>query len=138
MGSAMKRVVFIVLLVGICGLVCAEGARHNPAAISFNETNPEGQRVRDLTFDLTDEPAKTCMSGTWKAARAIKDPGNYTKNPAYRLERGELEILLINGPCDSYDSYMGDVKDRVFSGEHVEYGMRFHKTLGKVTGVFSK
>lgn len=138
LGSVIKRVGFLVVLLTPLGLTRAEEPRRSPAVVSFTETNPEGQQIRELTFGLTDEPTKTCISGSWKTARAIKDSGHYTKNPAYTLEKGRLEVLLINGPCDSYDSYIGQLKDRAFRGDHVAYGLGFSKTLGKVIGAYSK
>ena len=132
------HVAIFVVLIAAFGLIRAEETHHTQSVISFIETNSEGHRVRELAFDLTDQATKTCLGGTWKTARVVRDPGNYTRNPAYRLEKGSLEVLLINGPCDSYDSYVGELKGRTFKGDHVEYGMRFHKQLGTVTGEYAK
>ena len=60
------------------------------------------------------------------------------QGPAYRLENGRLEVLLVNGPCDADHSYRGTLENGVFSGDHVTYGMRVSKTLGRVTGSYSK
>ncbi len=134
-GSITRSSAFVIVAL-IC-LVGATGSR-GPGFIALIETNSAGHQVRELAFDLTDESTTTCLGGKWKTARAVKDPGHYTRNPAYTFREGELEILLTNGPCDSYDSYIGKVSGKAFSGDHVAYGLGFHKTLGRVTGAYSK
>lgn len=105
--------------------------------IAFTETSQTGEFVRKLTFELTGKNADACISGDWKQARAIDIRERYTKNPVYKIENGKIEILLINGICDSYNSYIGQLKDQVFHGRHVRYGLRFSETVGKVTGSYT-
>lgn len=104
---------------------------------SFVETNLEGQEVRTLALALTDENGKACIGGNWKRARVVADPGKYTKDPVYTLENGKLEVLLINGYCDAYDSYIGEIATGTFAGDHVRYGWG-SKIIGNVKGNLSK
>ena len=105
--------------------------------ISFTETNGEGQQVRQLSFVLTNEPVKTCISGDWKKAKVVNDIAAYTNNPAYTLENGKLEVLLVNQMCDAYDSYVGKLSNGKFLGDHVAYGLGFNKTFGSVSGAYA-
>ena len=123
----------ILLLVGFSG-----AAQNPPTTVSFIETDAAGQTVRKLSFALTENPAKTCISGDWKEAKVLGDEGHYTRSPAYTLDGDRLEVLLVNTLCDSYDSYTGNISGGAFSGEHVAYGLSFSKNLGKVAGEFSR
>ena len=116
---------------------CAAQVKSHYPTISFTETDSSGQDIRELTFALTDRPAKTCISGDWKEAAVLKDANRYTRSPAYTLANGKLEVLLINTMCDAYDSYSGTITGNKFSGDHVAYGLSFSKTLGKVSGAYS-
>lgn len=55
------------------------------------------------------------------------------KEPVYKLENGKLEVLLVNGFCDAYDSYIGQISNGAFEGEHVQYGWG-STSIGKVKG----
>jgi hypothetical protein len=134
----MKGAIAHVAILGALVSCLAANTQDPSNTMHFIETNSAGQRVRELAIELSSEPAKTCLSGAWKSARAVKDVDKYMQDPAYRLENGRLEVLLVNGPCDAYDSYRGTLLGGVFSGDHVTYGMRFSKTLGRVTGSYSK
>lgn len=116
------------------GLAVRSGAGNK---ITFIETNNAGQQVRHLSFVLTQKRANTCIAGNWKRAKPVNDTSAYTKDPAYRLDQGKLEILLVNQVCDSYNSYVGELSDRQFHGEHVVYGLDFNRTLGNVTGTYT-
>src|SRR6185437_12765430 len=98
----------VIALAGCCG-VAAHGRTSDLA--SFTETDSSGHQVRQLSFVLTNEPAQTCISGDWKKAKVAKDVTGYTHNPAYTLENGILEVLLVNQVCDSYDSYVGELSN---------------------------
>ncbi|KMM75015.1 hypothetical protein ACP93_13620 [Xanthomonas sp. NCPPB 1128] len=117
-------------------MACTTQVRHRYPTIAFVESNDTGKEVRKLTFELTDQPAKTCIAGEWKQARVVSDAGRYTESPAYTMEDGKLEVLLVNTVCDGYDSYVGAITGTTFSGEHVAYGLGFHKALGKVEGAY--
>ena len=134
----MRGAIARVAILGALASCLAANTQDPSNTMHFIETNSAGQRVRELVIELTSEPARTCLSGVWKGARAVKDVDKYMHDPAYRLENGRLEVLLVNGPCDAYDSYEGTLSDGAFSGDHVRYGMRFSKTLGTVTGSYSK
>ncbi|GAB3361962.1 hypothetical protein [Lysobacter tyrosinilyticus] len=121
------------LLASACS---AEVKSHYPT-VSLVETDGSGKDVRELRFELTDRPAKTCISGNWKQASVLTDTNGYTKSPAYIMADGKLEVLLVNTMCDAYDSYSGTITDNKFSGEHVAYGLGWSKTLGKVSGAYS-
>jgi len=138
LGSPAGGAVFGSILVVMFCLMLAEQSSGATAVFSFVETNSAGQRIRELAVDLSDAPATTCLGGAWRVARIVKDPKHYMRHPAYTLEKGRLEVLLINGPCDSYDSYIGEISGGSFRGDHVAYGLGFSKTLGRVTGGQSK
>ena len=53
--------------------------------------------------------------------RVVCDPDKYTKALVYRLTNVKLEGLLINGLCYSYDLYIGEKRNGVFAGKHVQY-----------------
>jgi len=69
-------------------------------------------------------------------AKAIDDRAGYTQKPAYTLENGRLEVLLVNSMCDAYNSYVGELSDARFRGDHVVYGLGYNKTLGTVSGTY--
>ena len=123
----------LVVLAGCGGVTTRDRAKN---LISFTETNGGGHQVRQLSFILTNESAKTCISGDWKKAKVVKDVDAYTNNPAYTLENGKLEVLLVNQMCDAYDSYVGDLSNGHFHGDHVAYGLGFNKALGSVSGTY--
>jgi hypothetical protein len=116
---------------------CSAGVKSYYPTVSFVERDSSQKDVRELSFELTDRPAKTCISGDWKQASVLADPGGYTKSPAYTLADGKLEVLLVNTMCDAYDSYSGTITGATFSGEHVTYGLGWRKVLGNVSGVYS-
>ena len=85
-------------------------------------------------FRLTDDPAETCLSGDWFRAKVVSADDLNLSDPAYTYSSGRLELLLVNGLCDSYRSLIGTVSDAQFSGEHVSYGLYGSTEHGKVTG----
>lgn len=105
--------------------------------VSFTETDGSGHIVQEISFELTNEAGHACIGGEWKKAKLIKEFRKYTHDPVYKVENGKFEVLLINNICDSYDSYIGQVSDGQFKGEHVVYGWG-SKTLGIVTGVYTE
>lgn len=124
-----------------CGLLggCALGAMVHGSGprIVFVETDADGQEVRKLTLALTEQRARTCIAGDWKRAKVVVDADKYTRDPAYTLEDGKLNVLLVTGICDAYDSYVGELSNGTFDGEHAAYGLGSSRTLGKVTGTYS-
>lgn len=137
LGGMVKFSVFILVLVVFAGCAGVTTRDRTKNLISFTEEDSAGHPVRQLSFILTNEPVKTCISGDWKKAKAIKDVAAYTNNPAYTLENGKLEVLLINQMCDAYDSYAGELSNGQFHGTHVAYGLGFNKTLGNVSGTYT-
>lgn len=125
----------LLLALSACGGLTARSSAGN--VIAFVETDSAGQQVRQLSFVLTRDRANTCISGNWMRSKIISDTPGYTKNPAYTLEDGKLEVLLVNQMCDSYNSYVGELSNGQFHGDHVVYGLGFSKTLGKVTGTYA-
>ena len=117
---------------------CAKYEHPDFPVVSFTETDAAGRKVRQLQVGLTAAPAKTCIAGDWKVVEVIRDEAGYTKNPAYTLVGGKLEVLLINSFCDSYNSYIGTLSGSSFSGEHVIYGLGTSKNLGSVSGAYSR
>jgi hypothetical protein len=134
----MKRIyVFLMALTSYGACDASPNTTILKGKISFVEATMEGKLVRKLTIELTDNIAETCIGKNWKKAHVINDIERYTKNPAYKIENGRMEILLVNNLCDSYDSYEGELTNQVFIGEHVRYGMNFSETIGKVSGTYS-
>lgn len=86
------------------------------------------------SFDLTDSPADTCLSGNWYMARSLAAPRGQVSKPAYRFESGQLEILLATELCDAYTSLIGTVSGSNFEGSHVSYGLFGSTEHGKVRG----
>jgi len=105
--------------------------------ISFNETSNAGQQIRQLSFALTNEPAKTCIEGNWRVAELVKGRYEQMHDPAYELKNGNLEVLLDNFACDAYDSYIGTLSGGQFHGKHVRYGLGHSNTLGNVSGTYA-
>lgn len=132
-----KLTALVLVLVALAGCSSATMHARTRNLLSFTETDGAGREVRQLSFVLTDEPAKTCIPGDWKKARVVNDEAGYTKAPAYTLESGKLEVLLVNQMCDAHDSYVGVLAGGRFQGEHVAYGLGFSKTLGKVSGTYA-
>jgi hypothetical protein len=116
---------------------CSSEVKSRYPTISFVETDSSGKNVRELAFELTDRPAKTCISGGWKQATFLRGANGYVKDPAYTRTGAKLEVLLVNTMCDVYNSYSGTIADGKFAGEHITYGLGFSKSLGKVSGVYS-
>jgi hypothetical protein len=87
-----------------------------------------------FSFDLTDSPADTCLSGNWYQARPLEAPRDQVSKPAYRFESGQLEILLSTELCDAYTSLIGTVTGSRFQGAHVSYGLFGSTEHGKVRG----
>jgi hypothetical protein len=54
--------------------------------------------------------------------------------PSYRYVDGRLEILLVNGVCDDYTSFVGTTSGAGFKGDHVSYGLSHSEQHGQVTG----
>lgn len=135
--SVIKSFISFALLIALTGC-SVPTLRHHYAGnvISFIEINSVGKEIRRLSFALTQESAETCLAGEWKQAKAISGDTGYTKNPAYTLKNGQLEVLLINDKCDLYDSYIGKISHGQFRGSHVDYGLGFNKTINNVTGEY--
>jgi hypothetical protein len=129
----MRNVVFLSVAGLLFSFGCASFGHASESSYSFVETDKEGQPVRTLDLALTDQKGRACIGGKWKLARIVSDPQSYARNPVYTLENGILNVLLINGICNVYDSYIGDITNGVFEGNHVRYGWG-SKTLGKVRG----
>lgn len=138
----MSKLISIIAL-GFLLVSCRQEFQSEHTTMSLTETDEAGRVVRELSFELTDQSAKTCLVGDWKVANALVDISSYTHNPAYAWRDGDLEILLVNRFCDSYDSYIGRIEGESFVGEHVIYGrgsgpMIEGSTAGIVSGIYSE
>ncbi|MFT3896310.1 MAG: hypothetical protein QM719_01190 [Thermomonas sp.] len=100
---------------------------------SLTETDETGKPVRTLRVQFTDRPGDACIGGNWKRVRVLSDPSRYTKDPVYDFSEDGLQILLINGICDSYDSYFFRKDEPVGQGTHDGYGMSGGETVGHVS-----
>lgn len=141
LGSMAKLIAILVIVLLLAS--CRQEIQNEHPMMSLTETDEAGTVVRELRFELTDQPAKTCLVGDWKVASALVDASSYTHNSAYAWRDGNLEILLVNRFCDSYDSYVGRIEGGSFVGEHVLYGrgsgpMIEGSTVGRVSGLYSE
>ena len=91
--------------------------------------------AREPIVALTNEPAKTCLSGEWFKVVVLSPGGLAFSQPAYTYSNGRLELLLSSELCDAYTSLVGSVSGGRFSGTHVSYGLFGSTEHGKVTGV---
>lgn len=99
----------------------------------LTETDDSGKAVRTLQLEFTDEAGDACVGGSWKRIRVLSDPSRYTNDPVYDFSNDDLQILLINGICDSYDSYFFRKGDAVGRGTHDHYGWSAAQTIGSVS-----
>ena len=129
--------IFAIMVAILLASSCSSEGKSRYPTISFVETDSSGKNVRELAFELTDRPAKTCISGDWKQAAFLHGANGYVRDPAYIRTGAKLEVLLVNTMCDVYDSYSGTIAGGTFAGEHVTYGLGFSKSLGKVSGAYS-
>jgi hypothetical protein len=100
---------------------------------AFTVTGEQGTHRPVLR--LVDRPAETCLSGDWLQAKVVSSDGMDLSKPAYRYRDGDLEILLVNGVCDAYTSFVGTTSGAGFEGDHVSYGLSHSEQHGHVTGV---
>jgi hypothetical protein len=100
---------------------------------SLAETADSGTPVRKLQLEFTDEAGDACIGGNWKRVRVLSDPSRYAKDPVYDSSGDGLQILLVNGICDSYDSYFFRGNDAVGQGTHDHYGWSATRTIGSVS-----
>jgi hypothetical protein len=93
-----------------------------------------GKPSRDVTFVVTDEPAETCISGTWKRLNISGDSALRLDQPAYSVSGRNLQILLSTDLCDAYNMLVGALQDGSFSGAHRFTGLGGSHDFGTVTG----
>jgi hypothetical protein len=78
------------------------------------------RKTRTLTFRVTDDPIKTCLSGSWRRLQLLQDsgPAQYApKNVAYETAGSFLSIDLLAGWCDVDNLIQGQLSEKQFSGE---------------------
>jgi len=109
-------------------------AWHTGAIWDFVLYRGRWKRDDALSFQLTDEPADTCIGGEWKQLRVISDPSQSTRSPAYLVEGRNLSILLSTGVCDAYNQLNGVLDARGFLGKHEASGLMHGALHGRVTG----
>lgn len=98
----------------------------------FTATGKDG--TSSAVIRLTDTPSDTCISGNWFRAKVVSADGLKLLDPAYTYSEGRLEVLLTNGLCDAYSSFIGTASGTQFSGAHVSYGLFGSTEHGKVIG----
>lgn len=86
------------------------------------------------SLQVTDEPAKTCMSGEWKSLHVVKESAAVMHEPAYLIEGRNLRILVWNLGCDRYDMLTGTIDDVGFVGSRNLNGLRDSTRIGPVEG----
>jgi len=116
----------------------------NPVwAIDISDT--AGAALGNIVFELTSEPADTCISGTWMKARLRSSTfksypleqwyeGDFF--PAYKIsagkENGKAEIALqLNAAiCDAYLFLTGEYSGRDGKGDFYSFGLGNSQELG--------
>jgi len=89
---------------------------------------------KTATFRITDEPAKSCLSGDWKRLIAVSDTAEFAYRPAYLVEGRKLTILIWTDICDLYDKIEGELSGSSFIGKLASDGVFGAYDLGKVVG----
>ncbi len=133
--------IIVISVLGALLAACNQTSESAYTTLSLVETDRSGEEVIKLIFGLTDHSISTCLNGDWKEARVLFEEGSYTEKPAYIWRNDQIEILLVNRFCDSYDSYIGNVTRGSFTGEHVRYGRGSgstieSSTIGRVSGSY--
>lgn len=100
----------------------------------FEAYDSRGKMEAKFDFEVTDEPADTCVSGKWKQLVALDGTKSTTHRPAYLLEGRNLSVLLSTALCDAYDEFRGELSADGFSGRHESSGLFGGKDHGKVVG----
>ena len=131
---------FIAVL-NIVGFAVPAASDSNPVWV-ISLLGVKGEALGTMTFELTTEPAKSCLSGEWKKVRVLQNSVQtlsdwFTMNdyyPSYSLDDGFFSIQLnMPGWCDAYRMLTGKLSDHEVSGEYTSDGMFGGTSLGTFT-----
>ena len=141
----VRNLAFVLMMFGATGCGPSASSQNGSPRVEKKQDSRSASEVWDFVdsgigesqsraFALTENPAKTCIGGSWRGAELLAGPKEGVVSPAYRLEGRNMEILLSNNTCDNYDSYIGTVDNGKFQGTHTSYGLGHSKDHGVVTG----
>jgi hypothetical protein len=134
------RITFIVAL--LLTFIAAPAASAAGPVWSINVFGLKGEALGTVTLELTDEDARTCMSGEWKKARLVKSSfQSPTKRyetrdyfPTYEADGQTLTIQMNpQGLCDAYLFFIGKFSDREGKGDYKALGLGGATPLGTFT-----
>jgi hypothetical protein len=109
---------------------------------SINVVGLKGEPLGTVTLELTDEGARTCMSGDWKKARLIQSS---FQSPTKQLEtkdyfptyeaNGQTVTIQLNPPglCDAYLMLSGKFSGNDGNGDYNSLGLGGVRPLGTFT-----
>jgi|SRR3954471_15543986 hypothetical protein len=122
--------------------VAAQAESVTGSVWSISVLGLKGESLGTITLGLTDESARTCMSGEWKRARLISSS---FQSPAKQFETGDYfptyetkgQILTIQmnppGLCDAYLFLKGKFTEHEGKGDYVALGLGGATPLGTFT-----
>ena len=134
------RIVFVVAL--LFTPIAAQAAPATGSVWSIKVVGLKHESLGAVTLELTDENARTCMSGEWKKARLISSS---FQSPAKRFEtkdyfptyeiNGQTLTIQMNPPglCDAYLFLSGKFSDREGKGDYDALGLGGAIPLGTFT-----
>jgi hypothetical protein len=136
----------VALLLSFWSADSAETGREAASALgavwSINVVGLKGESLGAVTLELTDESARTCMSGDWRKAHLIQSSfQSPTKQfetkeyfPTYEAN-GQVITIQLNPPglCDAYLFLSGNFSEREGMGDYNASGLGGVTRLGTFT-----
>jgi hypothetical protein len=123
------------LLVLAAIAAAAAGAQELQKSWTLNIENLEHKEVASLTIQFTDEPARSCMAGTWKRVLVTQSRTNdksffpISESLSYQIKDGQI-IIGRNEVCDDYLHLNGKFNAEGSQGRYVEFGIQGGNQLG--------
>ena len=137
---AMSKGGILIIVALLCATAVAASAGNPVWSISV--FGLKGEPLGDLTLELADESADTCVSGAWKKARLLQSSFQSlaklfeTKDyfPTYESD-GEVLTIQLNSPrmCDAYLLLTGKFSTRDGSGDYTSTGLGGGELRGTFT-----
>jgi hypothetical protein len=136
----MSKGGILIVVALLCAAVVAASARD--PVWSINVTGVKGESLGALTLELTNESARTCLSGDWKKARLLQSSFQSLAKlfeskgyfPTYELNGADLTIQLNSpGMCDAYILLTGKLSARDGSGDYTSEGLGGGELRGTFT-----
>lgn len=101
----------------------------------FNLYRGRWQSDGQVVFEVTNEPAISCIGGRWKKLRLLSESKpRLASSPAYLAEGRTLQIELTTGLCDAYNTLTGELDEDAFLGKHESFGLMHYALYGRATG----